>query len=91
MFLKEVEIGGYKTLYFKDLSLAFLKTIWINHNYAGQGIGTKVMKRIFKTLYDNGYLRLDLDTASNNIIGQKYYDKNRFTNKGFTRSYIRKN
>lgn len=89
IFLKDVEVGAYKITYFKDLKLAYLKTIWINSNYASKGIGTKVMKLIFKTLCDKGYLRLDLDTASNNIIGQKYYDKNGFTNKGFTRSYIR--
>lgn len=89
VFFKDVEIGGYKILYFQDLKLAYLKTIWIINNYAGQGIGTTVMKIILNNLYEQGYLRLDLDTASNNIIAQKYYDKNGFTNKGFTRSYIR--
>lgn len=91
VFFKDVEIGGYKILYFQDLKLAYLKTIWISNDYAGQGIGTIIMKMLLKTLYEQGYLRLDLDTASNNIIGQKYYDKNGFMNKGFTRSYIREN
>ena len=34
-------------------------------------------------------IRLHTDTANNNLIAQKYYEKNGFINNGITKSYYK--
>lgn len=89
MLYKGVKIGQSKLLNFDKIKLVYMKTIWVDSEYSNKGLGSKFIKLICENLAGEGYIRMDLDTAKNNIIGQKFYDKNGFVYKGITRSYIR--
>jgi len=44
---------------------------------------------ICNDLRTKGYEKLDLDTAKNNLGGQRFYERNTFVSKGITRSYFK--
>ena len=70
--------------------IAYLRWIFTDGARQHQGIGTKVMHRLFYNLYQKGIRRFDTDTAKDNLPARKYYEKCGFTNEGITRSYYTK-
>jgi ribosomal protein S18 acetylase RimI-like enzyme len=89
LLYKGIKIGESKLLYLDKIKLVYMKTIWVDSEYSNKGLGTKFIKLICENLANEGYIRMDLDTAKNNVIAQRFYDKNGFVNKGITRSYVR--
>jgi len=47
------------------------------------------MQELFGYLISKEYNFMHTDTANNNLVAQRYYERNGFTNEGFTRSYFR--
>lgn len=82
------QVGGCE-LHFLDDKTAYLRWIYVNDTLTGKGIGTQCMNALKRWLYQKGITRLDTDTAVSNVIAQHYYEKNRFTREGITRSYYR--
>lgn len=82
------QVGGCE-LHFLDNKTAYLRWIYVNDALTGKGIGTQCMNALKRWLYQKGITRLDTDTAVSNVIAQHYYEKNRFTREGITRSYYR--
>ena len=82
------QVGGCE-LHFLDDKTAYLRWIYVNDALTGKGIGTQCMNALKRWLYQKGITRLDTDTAVSNVIAQHYYEKNRFTREGITRSYYR--
>lgn len=82
------QVGGCE-LHFLDDKTAYLRWIYVNDALKGKGIGTQCMSAIKCWLYQSGITRLDTDTAVSNMVAQHYYEKNRFTRQGITRSYYR--
>lgn len=80
---------GECELHFLDEKTAYLRWIYVNDALKGKGIGTQCMRAIKSWLYQSGKTRFDTDTAVMNIVAQHYYEKNRFTREGITRSYYR--
>ena len=52
-------------------------------------MGSKCMNRLKHALVQRGFCKLDTDTAVDNLIAQRYYEKNGFSREGITRSYYR--
>ncbi|MGL4990501.1 MAG: GNAT family N-acetyltransferase [Sarcina sp.] len=86
---KNENIGESIILYLDNIKMVYMSILWINDRYANKGLGSKIIKLICNDLYSNGYTRLDLDTAKNNLGAQKFYERNGFENKGITRSYFK--
>lgn len=86
---KDIEIGGCEVLYRENINTVYLNWIWLSDDYSNKGFGTEYMKLISKSFKDREFIRMDTDTANNNIRAQRYYEKNGYVNKGYTRSYIR--
>lgn len=82
------QVGGCE-MHFLDDKTAYLRWIYVNDTLTGKGIGTQCMNALKRWLYQSGITRLDTDTAVSNVIAQHYYEKNRFTREGITRSYYR--
>lgn len=80
---------GECELHFLDEKTAYLRWIYVNDALKGKGIGTQCMRAIKSWLYQSGKTRFDTDTAVMNIVARHYYEKNRFTREGITRSYYR--
>ncbi|MCL2447266.1 MAG: GNAT family N-acetyltransferase [Oscillospiraceae bacterium] len=90
-FMKHDEkIGGCELNFLPQGDICFLKWIFIDEKYSHQGLGTKCMGKLFYVLKSKGILRLDTDTADNNINAQGYYIKTGFSDMGRMRSYCRK-
>lgn len=83
------QVGGCEVHYLDDTT-AYLRWIYVNGNIVGKGIGTKCMIALKLFLYEKGIRRFDTDTALNNTVAQRYYEKNNFTREGITRSYFKK-
>ena len=81
-------VGGCE-IHFVDAKTAYLRWIYVNENITGKGIGTKCMNTLKHWLYQKGITRFDTDTALSNAVAQHYYEKNRFTREGITRSFYR--
>lgn len=82
------QVGGCE-IHYIDNSTAYLRWIYINEDMVGNGIGTKCMSTLRHFLYEKGIKRFDTDTALNNTVAQRYYEKNKFTREGITRSYYK--
>lgn len=82
------QVGGCE-MHFLDDKTAYLRWIYVNDTLTGKGIGTQCMSAVKRWLYQKGITRLDTDTAVSNMVAQHYYEKNRFTRQGITRSYYR--
>lgn len=80
-------IGGCELNTKFSTDICFLKWIFINDEYAHQGLGTRCMNKLFSHLKQKGFVRLDTDTSDKNITAQGYYIKTGFTDKGRMRSY----
>ena len=81
------QVGGCE-IHLIDKNNAYLRWIYINDDIKGIGIGSKCMNALKHYLYQKQIKRFDTDTALINNVAQHYYEKNGFTNKGITRSYI---
>lgn len=81
-------VGACEIHYVNDQS-AYLRWIYIEDKFKSKGIGTKAIRSLKKWLFEKGIVRFDTDTALNNLIAQKYYEKNDFVKEGITRSYFK--
>ena len=84
--LVNTHAGGCEVHYLSE-NTAYLRWIYVNGDMVGKGIGTKCMKALTAFLHEKGIKRFDTDTALNNIVAQRYYEKNGFIRRGITRSY----
>lgn len=82
-----VEVGWGQVHFLPQGDIAYLRWIFVDEQFQHQGIGSAMMKSLFAELFAMGIRRFDTDTALNNRIAQKYYEKTGFTNCGITRSY----
>ncbi len=73
----------------KDEDKIYLKLISINKDVRGTGTGTEFINQIISYCVSKGYRYMHLDTALNNVVAQKFYDRNGFKNMGITRSFLR--
>lgn len=89
LIYKDKKIGESVILYLGNIKAVYMNTIWIDDSYSNKGFGSQFIKLICNDLWLNGYKRLDLDTAKNNLGAQKFYERNGFINKGITRSYFK--
>lgn len=83
------QVGGCEMHYLDDTT-AFLRWIYVNGDIVGKGIGTKCMNSLKSFLFEKGIRRFDTDTALDNLVAQRYYEKNDFTREGITKSYYTK-
>lgn len=82
------EVGACEIYIPPNSTISYLRWIFINKKYANQGYGTRCMKLLLHMLTTKGFSRLDTDTADNNIVAQRYYQKHGFRNLGTMRSYM---
>lgn len=84
------EIGWGQVHFLPQGDIAYLRWIYIDERRQHQGLGTATMQALFADLYQMGIRQFDTDTALNNVIAQRYYEKTGFSNEGITRSYYTK-
>ena len=88
-FLENDHFIGECEIHYVDDENAYLRWIYIDNNIQHKGYGSKCMDKLQSYLFNKGIIRLHTDTANNNLIAQKYYEKNGFINKGITKSYYK--
>ena len=88
-FLEGRQVGGCEVHYLDSEGIVYLRWIYVNGELQSRGIGTQCMRALKAFLYEKGSVRLDTDTALNNVIAQRFYEKTGFTRAGITRSYYR--
>lgn len=79
------EIGWGQVHFLPQGDIAYLRWIYMDEKRQHTGLGTAVMKQLFRELYRMGIRRFDTDTAQSNSAAQGYYEKNGFTNCGITK------
>lgn len=82
-------VGGCEIHFLEQKDTAYLRWIYIKDGLCGKGIGSACMRVLSSQLFQRGIRVFDTDTALNNLIAQRYYEKNGFTRRGITRSYYR--
>ena len=82
-------IGECELHYLEKSNTVYLRWIYIDEKLQNQGMGSKCMNRLKHALVQRGFCKLDTDTAVDNLIAQRYYEKNGFSREGITRSYYR--
>jgi ribosomal-protein-alanine N-acetyltransferase len=82
------QVGGCEVHYVTP-GIAYLRWIYVNEDLQSRGVGTQCMHALKAALGRQACTRLDTDTALNNTIAQRYYEKTGFTRSGITRSYYR--
>lgn len=80
-------VGGCEVHLLEQAGIAYLRWIYGDENLRGQGIGSMCMAVLKSDLFRRGIRRFDTDTALANTTAQRYYERNRFTREGLTRSY----
>ena len=90
LFDGDIEVGRAALTYIENSKTVYLNWIGMKAGHSGVGIGSIFMEKLFQYLLDQDYHFMHTDTADNNLIAQRYYEKNGFENRGFTRSYLRK-
>lgn len=88
-FIKNNQLLGECEIHFVDNKYAYLRWMYIRENMQHLGYGSKCMRKLCNYLYSLGISKIDTDTAIDNIVAQKYYEKNKFINLGRTKSYIK--
>lgn len=68
---------------------AYLTWIGVVEHHRGQGLGTEFLNHLIEHLLGKQYLYLHTDTASENILAQRFYGQHGFRKQGYSRSYIR--
>lgn len=86
-FLLDGEQIGCCEVHYVTPGVAYLRWIYIFEQQQNRGVGSACMNALKAWLYSRGISRLDTDTALDNLRAQHYYEKNRFTREGITRSY----
>lgn len=64
------EIGGCELNILVNSDICFLKRIYIDNQFANQGLGSKCMNKLFFELEKREIKRIDTDTADNNFIAK---------------------
>lgn len=86
--IDDYQVGGCEIHYINDTTV-YLRWIYVNGDIVGKGIGTKCMIALKNYLIEKGIKRFDTDTALNNSVAQRYYEKTIFIREGITRSYYK--
>lgn len=71
--------------------IIYLVWIYVIDKVKGKGIGSQFMALIQNYYISKGYKTIHTDTGIDNVIAQRYYERNGFTSEGLTRSYQRLN
>lgn len=82
------QVGGCE-VHYVTAGIAYLRWIYVNGELQSRGIGTLCMRALKAFLSPKGHVRLDTDTALNNHVAQRFYEKTGFSREGVTRSYYR--
>lgn len=77
-------------------NVAYIDTLWVDENYRGKGLGSKLIAEIEKTAKDKGCYLIHLDTFD--FQAKEFYEKHRYEvfgilencPKGHCRYYLRK-
>ncbi len=69
--------------------IIYLDWIYVEDKVKGKGIGTQFIELIQNYYISKGYKTMHTDTGIDNVIAQRYYERNRFKREGLTRSYQR--
>jgi ribosomal protein S18 acetylase RimI-like enzyme len=89
------EIGSARVRFLDGLTggrtrdVAYLDWIGLREEYRGRGFGNAFLRLLAEWLRDQGNAWLHTDTASDNTVAQRFYERQGFEKRGFTRSYIR--
>jgi GNAT superfamily N-acetyltransferase len=89
------EIGSARVMFLdrltggRTLDTAYLTWIGVDERYRGLGLGARLLRALARRLRSRGTIYLHADTASDNLIAQRFYEGRGFDNKGSTRSYVR--
>ena len=67
--------------------IAYLGGLAIHPNYAGKGIGLKMMQEIIDLANQEGYKRIELSVATDNLKAIELYKKAGFEAEGIMRKY----
>lgn len=82
-------IGQTQLQYNERLKITYMRWIGIKEQFRSLGLGSKCLKVLLSHLYSQGFTTIETDTADSNLIAQRFYDRNKFINKGIMRSYIK--
>lgn len=88
-FKEKKEFVGQCEIHFAKKELVYLRWIYVVEDKQHLGFGSKCMIKLINYLLSLGVKQFDTDTALNNVIAQKYYQKNGFIKLGITRSYCK--
>ena len=83
------EFVGEAEIHFVNKEKVYLRWIYVIDEKKHLGYGTRCMNKLNDYLFDLGVVKLDTDTALDNLIAQRYYERNNFINLGKTKSYIK--
>jgi GNAT superfamily N-acetyltransferase len=75
----------------RTLDVAYLSWIGLDERYRGQGLGSAFLRLVAGHLWGQGLAWLHTDTAGDNVVAQRFYERLGFEDRGSTRSYIRDN
>lgn len=89
VFKHNDEFIGEAEIHFVNKENVYLRWIYIIEAKKHLGYGTKCMNKLKDYFFDLGITKLDTDTALDNLIAQRYYERNNFINLGKTKSYIK--
>ena len=91
IFMDEMEtlVGMFKLfpLTYRASHVAYLGGLAIHPDYAGRGYGKKMMEEIIDLANQEGYKRIELSVATENLGAIKLYKKVGFEEEGTMRKY----
>ena len=88
-FKDKDEFVGQCEVHYVNKKKAYLRWVYVDGSKLHKGYGSKCMSKLTNYLLSLGIDKLDTDTAINNEIAQKYYERNGFNNLGKTKSYLK--
>ena len=80
---------GECEVHFVSEEIAYLRWIYVSSPLQNRGIGSRCIRSLRNALAEEGFSRLDTDTAVGNLRARHFYEKNGFFREGTTRSYYR--
>ncbi len=90
LYYSNSKVGGGTIAFLPQQDVAYLRWLYIHHEYQGKGYGVICLNLLLDQLAERGIQRLDVDTSTDNRVAQRFYQKNGFHFEGITRSYYRK-
>lgn len=86
---KDTPIGMFKLfpLTYRASHIAYLGGLAIHPDYAGKGFGLKMMQEIIDLANQEGYKRIELSVATENLGAIKLYKKVGFEAEGIMKKY----